>query len=41
MLVREGTKLLGVSKSTCHISLAAHVAGIGVCVVAEVYILTS
>ena len=38
MLVRESTKVLGVSKSTCHVSLAAHMAGIGVCVVTGVYI---
>ena len=38
MLVGEGTKVLGVSKSTCHVFLAAHIAGIGMYVVTGVYI---
>ena len=39
MLVQEGTKVFGVIKSTYHISLAAHMAGIRVCMVTRVFIL--
>ena len=38
MLVWEGTKVFGVTKSTCHISLAAYIAGIKVYGVIGVYI---
>ena len=39
MLVRQGTKVLGVSKSEFYVSLAIHVSAIGMCVVTGVYIL--
>ena len=38
MLVPQGTRVLGVSKSECHVSLVIQVSEIGVCVVTGVYI---
>ena len=38
MLVRQGTRVLGVSKSECHMLLAILVSEIGMCVVTGVYI---
>ena len=38
MLVRHGTRVLGVSKSEYHVLLAIQVLEIGVCVVTGVYI---
>ena len=38
MLVQQGTKVLGVSKSEYYVSLAIEASKIGVCVVTGVYI---
>ena len=38
MLVRQGTRVLGVSKSEYHVLLAILVSEIGMCVVTGVYI---
>ena len=38
MLVRQRTRVLGVSKSECHVSLVIQVLEIGVCVVTGVCI---
>ena len=39
MLVRQGTRDLGVSKSEYHVLLAIQVSEIGMCIVTRVYIL--